>query len=56
MSLCSKQALLKRNTDLSPSSHEQTSVLNLVTKIQAVMDNLVVAPGTFDACVSKMNW
>jgi hypothetical protein len=38
---------------LSPSSHEQTSVLNLVTKIQAVMDNLVVAPGTFDACVSK---
>lgn len=44
------QALLKRNTDLSPSSHEQTSVLNLVTKIQTVMDNLVVAPGTFDAC------
>lgn len=44
------QALLKRNTDLSPSPHEQTSVLNLVTKIQAVMDNLVVAPGTFDAC------
>lgn len=44
------QALLKRNTDLSPSPQEQTSVLNLVTKIQAVMDNLVVAPGTFDAC------
>lgn len=53
--LCHKQALLKRNTDLSPSPHEQTSVLNLVTKIQAVMDNLVVAPGTFDACVSKVN-
>ncbi|XP_067012849.1 interleukin enhancer-binding factor 2 homolog [Anabrus simplex] len=44
------QALLKRNADLSPSPQEQTSVLNLVTKIQAVMDNLVVAPGTFDAC------
>ncbi|CAG2055931.1 unnamed protein product [Timema podura] len=44
------QALLKRNTDLSPSPHEQTAVLNLVTKIQTVMDNLVVAPGTFDAC------
>ncbi|XP_047003037.1 interleukin enhancer-binding factor 2 homolog [Schistocerca americana] len=44
------QALLKRNTDLSPSPQEQTSVLNLVTKIQTVMDNLVVAPGGFDAC------
>lgn len=44
------QALLKRNTDLSPSPQEQTSVLNLVTKIQTVMDNLVVAPGSFDAC------
>jgi interleukin enhancer-binding factor 2 len=50
--VCPKQALLKRNTDLSPSSHEQTSVLNLVTKIQTVMDNLSVAAGTFDACVS----
>lgn len=46
------QALLKRNADLSPTPSEQTSILNLVTKIQTVLDNLVVAPGNFDACVS----
>ena len=46
------QALLKRNADLSPTHPEQQAILNLVTKIQTVMDNLVVAPGGFDACVS----
>ncbi|XP_066956649.1 interleukin enhancer-binding factor 2 homolog isoform X2 [Macrobrachium rosenbergii] len=46
------QALLKRNADLSPTPAEQAAVLNLVTKIQGVMDNLIVDPGNFDACVS----
>jgi len=43
-------ALLKRNTDLTPSEKETTAVTNLVTKIQAVLDTLIVSPGTFDAC------
>ncbi|XP_076034718.1 interleukin enhancer-binding factor 2 homolog isoform X3 [Oratosquilla oratoria] len=45
-----QQALLKRNADLSPTAQEQAAVLNLVTKIQGVMDNLIVDPGNFDAC------
>ncbi|KAI9580838.1 interleukin enhancer-binding factor 2 homolog [Glossina fuscipes] len=43
-------ALLKRNQDLSPTPPEQTSVGNLVSKVQSVLDNLVVAPGDFNTC------
>jgi len=34
---------------LTPGTGEQTAVLNLVTKIQSVLDNLVVAPALFEA-------
>lgn len=38
-------ALLKRNTDLTPTPTEQTAIANLVSKVQSVLDNLVVMPG-----------
>ncbi|XP_053623061.1 interleukin enhancer-binding factor 2 homolog [Plodia interpunctella] len=44
------QALLKRHAELCPSPAEQSAVLSLVTKLQTVLDNLVVAPGDFAAC------
>ncbi len=47
------QALVKKNQDLTPSQAEQTALSNLVTKIQTVLDNLIVSPGSFDACVSN---
>jgi len=43
-------ALMKRNQDLTPSQNETTAITNLVTKVQAVLDGLIVSPGTFDAC------
>ncbi|CAG0882130.1 unnamed protein product [Darwinula stevensoni] len=44
------QALLKRNNDLSPTSQEQTAILNLVNKVQAILDSLIVTPGAIEAC------
>ena len=45
------QAVLKRAQELTPTPQEQAAVLNLVTKISSVLDNLVVAPGNFEAAV-----
>ncbi|ELU03643.1 hypothetical protein CAPTEDRAFT_148485 [Capitella teleta] len=42
-------SLLKRAQELAPTPQEQTAVLNLVTKINTVLDNLVVAPGSFES-------
>ena len=48
---CDIQALVKRAQELTPGAQEQAAVLNLVTKIQSVLDNLVVAPSLFEAAV-----
>lgn len=46
-------ALLKKNSDMCPTPKEQTSILDLVVKLQSVLDNLIVAPGSFEACVNE---
>jgi len=42
-------AVKKRHTLLTPSAKEQEAVANLVAKITGVLDNLIVAPGSFEA-------
>ena len=46
------QALVKRNQDLTPSEKESSAIINLVYKVQGVLDTLIITPGAFDSCVS----
>jgi interleukin enhancer-binding factor 2 len=43
-------ALIKRNQDLTPAASELTHLLSLVTRVQTILDNLILTPGDFDSC------
>ncbi|XP_063953733.1 interleukin enhancer-binding factor 2-like [Lytechinus pictus] len=50
-----QMSLLEKNTELTPGTNEQTAVLNLVTKISSVLDNLMVSPpANFEVSIEEV--
>jgi interleukin enhancer-binding factor 2 len=45
------QAILGRNAELTPTPDEQTNLVNLMAKVQIVLENLTLSPGSFNACL-----
>ncbi|XP_028399713.1 interleukin enhancer-binding factor 2-like [Dendronephthya gigantea] len=48
------QALLKRNQELTQSSHEQAAVLNMVTKVTDMIDILIVSPDAAELGIEEV--
>ncbi|PIK49993.1 putative interleukin enhancer-binding factor 2 isoform X2 [Apostichopus japonicus] len=49
------EMLIKKNQDLTPSATEQAAVLNIVTKVSSVLDNLTIAPPAgFDVGIEEV--
>jgi hypothetical protein len=46
-------AILKRSQELTPSASEQAAISNLVSKVQAVLDTLIVTPEKLPNAVSN---
>jgi interleukin enhancer-binding factor 2 len=49
-----QDALDKKNEDLTPNEKEQTALSNLVTKVQTVLDDLIVSPVLEDLVVEEV--
>jgi len=48
------QALLKRAQVLTPSPEDHSSLLGVVTKIQSILDNIIISPGKTEVSVSLL--
>lgn len=46
------QALLKRAQVLTPSPEDHSALLGVVTKIQSILDNIIISPGKTEVSVS----